>query len=121
MASSSRVCSGRSEPYRLRVDFSERNARLLELARACEEFDVEMAHLEVGDYLIDAGATKQISRIPTGWRTETEALAPAAELARPARKAPARRDSAGLGHNRRRWARQLPCPLQRAGVRVGQH
>jgi DNA excision repair protein ERCC-4 len=55
MASSSRVCAVRSGPYRLRVDFSEDKARLLDLARASDEFRVEMAHLDVGDYLIDAG------------------------------------------------------------------
>jgi hypothetical protein len=48
-------CAVRPEPYRLRVDFSESQARLLDLARASDEFHVEMAHLDVGDYLIDAG------------------------------------------------------------------
>lgn len=41
--------------HRLRVDFSERHTALLDLARACDDFDVEMAHLLVGDYFIDSG------------------------------------------------------------------
>jgi ERCC4-type nuclease len=41
--------------YVLRVDFSERNAALLELARECGEFDIQMARLAVGDYEIDGG------------------------------------------------------------------
>ena len=39
--------------YVLRVDFSERHATLLELARTCVDFDVQMDRLEVGDYCID--------------------------------------------------------------------
>jgi DNA excision repair protein ERCC-4 len=39
----------------LRVDFSERNAALLDLARRCGEFDVRMEHLTVGDYFIGGG------------------------------------------------------------------
>jgi ERCC4-type nuclease len=35
------------------VDFSERSAALLDLARACDDFDVEMVHLAIGDYSID--------------------------------------------------------------------
>jgi len=41
--------------YVLRVDFSERNATLLDLARKCVDFDVRMDHLDVGDYWIDGG------------------------------------------------------------------
>jgi DNA excision repair protein ERCC-4 len=37
---------------RLRVDSTERQAALLELARNCGEFDVEIGALDVGDYLI---------------------------------------------------------------------
>jgi Fanconi anemia group M protein len=40
-------------PYRLRVDFAERNAALLDLARACGDFDVQMVRLAIGDYSID--------------------------------------------------------------------
>ena len=39
--------------YVLRVDFSERHATLLDLARTCVDFDVQMDRLEVGDYWID--------------------------------------------------------------------
>jgi len=41
--------------YRLRVDFSERNAALLDLARACGDFDIQMERLAIGDYCIDGG------------------------------------------------------------------
>jgi DNA excision repair protein ERCC-4 len=41
--------------HRLRVDFSERNAALLDLARGCADFDVQMAHLATGDYFINSG------------------------------------------------------------------
>ena len=41
--------------WRLRVDFSERNAALLDLARGCREFDIRMERLAVGDYIIDGG------------------------------------------------------------------
>lgn len=41
--------------YRLRVDFSERHAALLDLARDCGDFDVQMERLAVGDYHIDGG------------------------------------------------------------------
>ena len=37
----------------LRVDFSERHAALLDLARTCADFDVRMDRLGVGDYCID--------------------------------------------------------------------
>jgi DNA excision repair protein ERCC-4 len=40
---------------RLRVDFSEQHAAVLALARASGDFDVQMAHLAVGDYFIDGG------------------------------------------------------------------
>lgn len=50
VASTSSVCSPR---YQLRVDNSERAAALPDLARACGEFDVQVVHLAVGDYLID--------------------------------------------------------------------
>jgi DNA excision repair protein ERCC-4 len=36
----------------LRVDCSERNAALLDLARGCGEFDVRVEHLAVGDYFV---------------------------------------------------------------------
>lgn len=39
--------------YQLRVDFAEQNAALLELAKACDDFEVEMVRLAVGDYSID--------------------------------------------------------------------
>lgn len=45
----------RPRRHQLRVDFSERNAAVLDLARACDDFDVQMVHLPVGDYLIDSG------------------------------------------------------------------
>jgi DNA excision repair protein ERCC-4 len=41
--------------HQLRVDFSERNAVVLDLARACGDFDVHLGHLPVGDYVIDSG------------------------------------------------------------------
>jgi len=44
-----------AKPYLLRVDFSERNAALPDLARRCGEFDVRMEHLVVGDYFIGGG------------------------------------------------------------------
>ena len=57
MASSSdvrsRLTAQHRRPCRLRVDFSERSAALLDLARACDDFDVEMVHLTIGDYCID--------------------------------------------------------------------
>jgi ERCC4-type nuclease len=37
------------------VDYSERNAPLLELVRQSGVFDVQMVRLEIGDYLIDGG------------------------------------------------------------------
>ena len=37
----------------LRVDFAERNAALLDLARGCGDFDIRMERLTVGDYVID--------------------------------------------------------------------
>jgi DNA excision repair protein ERCC-4 len=49
------VADARSKPYLLRVDFSERNTQLLDLVRRCDEFDVQMARLAVGDYYIDDG------------------------------------------------------------------
>jgi ERCC4 domain len=47
--------SARRSPHVLRVDLSERNATLVDLARACGDFDVRMDHLDVGDYCIDGG------------------------------------------------------------------
>lgn len=41
--------------YLLRVDFSERNAALLDLVRACGDFDIRMERLAIGDYCIDGG------------------------------------------------------------------
>jgi DNA excision repair protein ERCC-4 len=39
--------------HRLRVDFAEQNAALLDLARECADFDVQLERLTVGDYSID--------------------------------------------------------------------
>ena len=39
----------------LRVDCSERNAALLDLARKCGDFDVRVERLAIGDYIIDDG------------------------------------------------------------------
>lgn len=39
--------------HRVQVDHSERDARLLELLRQCDGFEVRMARLTVGDYLIN--------------------------------------------------------------------
>ena len=44
-----------SSPCQLRVDFSERHALLLDLARKCDDFDVQMTHLAAGDYVIAGG------------------------------------------------------------------
>ncbi len=41
--------------YRLRVDFSERNAALLDLAERCGDFDVHVERLPIGDYCIEDG------------------------------------------------------------------
>jgi DNA excision repair protein ERCC-4 len=41
--------------HQLRVDLSERNAAVLRLARECEDFDVQMVQLPIGDYFIDSG------------------------------------------------------------------
>lgn len=41
--------------HRLRVDFSERKAALLDFARECGDFDIQMARLAAGDYEIDGG------------------------------------------------------------------
>jgi DNA excision repair protein ERCC-4 len=41
--------------HELRVDPSERHAALLDLARQCDDFDVHMEHLTVGDYCLDRG------------------------------------------------------------------
>ncbi len=41
--------------YLLRVDFSERHAALLDLARNCGDFDVQLERLAIGDYFIDRG------------------------------------------------------------------
>ncbi len=37
----------------LRVDSSEQHAALVDLARQCDDFDVRMEHLTVGDYCLD--------------------------------------------------------------------
>lgn len=42
----------RTPRYTLEVDPRERAARLPELARACDVFDVRIRHLSIGDYLI---------------------------------------------------------------------
>src|SRR5881392_3707129 len=39
--------------HELRVDPSEQHAALLDLARQCDDFDVRMEHLPVGDYCKD--------------------------------------------------------------------
>lgn len=50
------MTTGTSEPRdRLEVDFTERGARLLDLARRCGAFDVRIQRLSAGDYLV-AGA-----------------------------------------------------------------
>jgi Fanconi anemia group M protein len=41
--------------HQLQVDFSERSAAVLDLARASDDFDVQMVHLPIGDYFIDGG------------------------------------------------------------------
>ena len=41
--------------HRLRVDFSERHAALVALARECGDFDIEMERLAIGDYYVDDG------------------------------------------------------------------
>lgn len=41
--------------YQLHVDYSERSATLLDLARQSGVFDVRMVRLAIGDYLIDGG------------------------------------------------------------------
>ncbi len=41
--------------HQLRVDLSERNAAVLRLVQECEDFDVQMVHLPIGDYFIDGG------------------------------------------------------------------
>jgi ERCC4-type nuclease len=47
--------AARPRRYVLRVDFSERQAALLNLARQCGDFDIHLEHLAVGDYCIDGG------------------------------------------------------------------
>jgi hypothetical protein len=46
---------GPRQCYRLVVDYSERNAPLLALARQSDKFDVQMARLDAGDYLVEGG------------------------------------------------------------------
>ena len=41
--------------HELRVDPSEGHAALIDLARQCDDFDVRMEHLTVGDYCLDRG------------------------------------------------------------------
>jgi len=41
--------------YLLRVDFSERHAALLDLARNCGDFDIQLERLAIGDYVVDRG------------------------------------------------------------------
>lgn len=41
--------------HQLRIDFSERNAALVDLAKACGDFEIRMERLTVGDYEIDSG------------------------------------------------------------------
>jgi ERCC4-type nuclease len=41
--------------HELRVDPSEQHAALLDLARQCDDFDVRVEHLTVGDYCLDCG------------------------------------------------------------------
>ena len=45
----------RPRRHQLRVDLSERDAAVLDLARECDEFDVQMVRLPIGDYLIESG------------------------------------------------------------------
>ncbi len=46
---------GPRQCYRLVVDYSERSAPLLALARQSDKFDVQMARLDAGDYLVEGG------------------------------------------------------------------
>jgi DNA excision repair protein ERCC-4 len=48
----------------LRVDFSERAAKLLALAQNCADFEVQMEHLGVGDYCIDGGVVIERKTYP---------------------------------------------------------
>ena len=47
--------NGHRPAHVLRVDFSERNATLVDLARECGDFDVRMDRLDVGDYSVNGG------------------------------------------------------------------
>src|SRR6266849_5617456 len=53
MADENVDANGHRPAHILRVDFSERNATLVDLARACGDFDVRMDRLDVGDYCVD--------------------------------------------------------------------
>jgi DNA excision repair protein ERCC-4 len=53
MADENVYANGHRPAHILRVDFSERNATLVDLARACGDFDVRMDRLDVGDYCVD--------------------------------------------------------------------
>jgi DNA excision repair protein ERCC-4 len=55
VAGTSPVRRDRVVRHDLRVDPSERHAALLDLARQCDDFDVRMEHLTVGDYCLDGG------------------------------------------------------------------
>jgi ERCC4-type nuclease len=46
---------GHRPAHVLRVDFSERSATLVDLARKCGDFDVRTDRLDVGDYCVDGG------------------------------------------------------------------
>lgn len=48
--------------WRLRVDISERQAALLDLARGCGDFEICMERLAVGDYLIEVGSSSNERR-----------------------------------------------------------
>jgi ERCC4-type nuclease len=55
VANDALVTDTRIRRHLLRVDFSERQAALLELARASGDFDVRLEKLAVGDYFVDGG------------------------------------------------------------------
>jgi DNA excision repair protein ERCC-4 len=55
VASDALVTDTRTRRHLLRVDFAERHAALLDLARASGDFDVRLEKLDVGDYFVDGG------------------------------------------------------------------
>ena len=55
VANDAALTDKRTMRHLLRVDFAERHAPLLDLARASGDFDVRLEQLDVGDYLVDDG------------------------------------------------------------------